>query len=280
MSIHESCLKEYNCDVCSIEYCNYCVIDCELCEEIYCPNCYELYRIKLDDNNYKDICNICKETLEYNDKLDDCEIVKINNSFEFNEVINSNMKLDLVDLIIEDIYNIKKYEEKNSFYFDKKYITYEMILFELMETDLSKVVFYINYIKDKIDIRKVLLNETINKYEDKVYIMSNITKIDILDYMIELGGDANIGEKTCLIRNLEKYQYDGVYTGNFGIIKYLIENIKVDVNKGNPLKVITRLSKLEKNSGKQEIIKLLLKNGSIPDENVRKKINFIIKKID
>ena len=46
------------------------------------------------------------------------------------------------------------------------------------------------------------------------------------------------------------------------MIKYLIENKKVDVNKGDPIKVITSLSKLEKDLKRQEIVKMLLKRNS------------------
>lgn len=88
MSIHKECIKEYKCDKCNIEFCDYCRIECDFCEELFspCPVCDSLYNVVFDDKSEKDMCESCKISLEYDEDLIDYdgeyEIIKIKNIFD------------------------------------------------------------------------------------------------------------------------------------------------------------------------------------------------------
>jgi len=94
-----------------------------------------------------------------------------------------------------------------------------------------------------------------------------------LKLLIEYGGDINArGENpecTCLYKNVSNIM-DEDDDDSIKIVKYLVEN-GVDVNLGNPLKLITNRSNLHRHLHRQEILKLLINKGAIVTDEMRLK---------
>jgi len=285
------CIKKYNVKYeghCSNNHCS----DCYYTDETYekereeqintCDNC--LYNF-----NYCFDCNIifCPNTTKHtlhkhytfldmhqNKKL--FEQFKLNNK-ETTQIPekNVNIRYNIIDMICDDIYNIDKYMIKYNYHITDKDISYGAILHEMVKYDNDKLKWFIEYLKNKQqDVKTIINTSVMGKYqkEHKQPPIVNVYNLDNLKYLVELGGDihavGDIDKCNILYQCIYKYMY-GYYNNVVKTIHYLIKN-GANVNKAEPINLITSRSQLHKNPERQEILKLLIDNGAIVTDKHKK----------
>lgn len=238
---------------------------CRDCNIVYCHTSLHL------DHNYEKINDLNMNKFEqHNEEVS-------------GELNNKDIIHDIIELVCDDIYDIDKYMIKYKRYFEKD-ITYGNILYDLVNYSNDELKWFINYLYEKqVDVKSLINTNTRGKYicetpvrrgQLATYLappITNVKKLDNLKLLVEHGGNIHIeGVKpicTCLYTNVANIMDNYSYDDSVKIIHYLIEN-GVDVNRGNPLKLIIRRSHLDEYQ--TEIMKLLISKGG---KNVISKSN-------
>ena len=263
-------IEKHYCDFCydyesdTYDMCDECLFGLYYCFDCNVAYCIESKMHLEHDNN--EFINIYKNK-EYMDKF------REHNEEIYGELKNVNIRLDIIELVCNDIENIDNDMIEFKKYFETE-ITYGDILYEMVNYD--KLKWYLEYLYKKgQNIKSLINNNAKGKYEsDKLSPpITNVKSMNNLKLLIEYGGDINArGENpecTCLYKNVSNIM-DEDDDDSIKIVKYLVEN-GVDVNLGNPLKLITNRSNLHRHLHRQEILKLLINKGAIVTDEMRLK---------
>jgi len=245
------CQKEVNIDIC--EYCLYSFNYCFDCDIIFCKRSTKHKTHKKLDKLWEHIELLKKEKIQNFEK-------------------NVNIRFDIIEIVCDDIHNIDNYMAKYDF--QKNDISYGAIMYEMVNSNIDDLKWFIEYLKNKNqDVKTIINTSVMGKYkkEHKQPPIVNVINVNNLKYLIELGGNIHVigdtDECNILYQNIYIYMYD-YYHSDIDTINYLVEN-GADVNKGDPLRLLARRSQLNKDKERQKIMKLLIENGAIITDKIK-----------